>query len=157
MALRKSLLCRKAAFCTQAVINLGRSEWLARAQPVPWIFSLRALAAQKFLQKRKSLRCCAAGKPVLHASRSRNDTVKDQVEDGAAIGCTHSNGCNWTPSFHLGVTFFVPAVDTRAGLVSLSEKTSLFVETRGFLNKIRQQRRILFVSQPLRHVQKAIF
>jgi hypothetical protein len=40
---------------------------------------LRALAARNLLQQRKILRRCAAGNPDIQASRSGNDTVKDQV------------------------------------------------------------------------------
>lgn len=46
---------------------------------------LRARAAQKLLQWRKFLRRSAAGKPVFHAGRSRNDTLKHQVADGAEV------------------------------------------------------------------------
>jgi hypothetical protein len=55
------------------------------------IFVLRALAAQKLLQQRKSLRRCAAGKPVIHASRSGNETFKDQVADEAPFCCVLAN------------------------------------------------------------------
>ena len=42
-------------------------------------FVLRAPAAQKLLQQRKPLRRCAAKTAAIHASRSENDTLKDQV------------------------------------------------------------------------------
>jgi hypothetical protein len=37
------------------------------------------------LRQRKLLRRCAAGKPVIHANRSGNDTLKDQVADFVAV------------------------------------------------------------------------
>jgi hypothetical protein len=39
---------------------------------------LQALAARKLLQQRKFLRRCVVGKAVIHASRSENETLKDQ-------------------------------------------------------------------------------
>jgi hypothetical protein len=54
---------------------------------VSLVFSLHALAAQKMLQVRNYLRCHAAGKPAIHARRSKinlansqsTDMTKDQV------------------------------------------------------------------------------
>lgn len=53
---------------------------------------LRALAAQKLLQQRKSLRRCAAEKPVIHVRRSENDRLKDQVADFPDIPPDYLNG-----------------------------------------------------------------
>ena len=52
---------------------------------------LRALVARKFLQQRKFLRRRAAGKPVIHACRSENKMLKEQV---AALSALHSEGIN---------------------------------------------------------------
>ena len=60
-----------------------RSERQERAHTGPIDFVLRALAARKLLQQRKSLRRCAAEQPVIHVSRSENDMFKDQVADKA--------------------------------------------------------------------------
>jgi len=46
---------------------------------------LRALAARKLLQKRKSPCRCAAEKPAIHACRSENNTLKDQAADETAV------------------------------------------------------------------------
>jgi hypothetical protein len=46
---------------------------------------LRALAARKLLQLRKSLRRSAAEIPDIQASRSGNDMAKDQVVDFVAV------------------------------------------------------------------------
>jgi hypothetical protein len=54
---------------------------------------LRALAAWKLLRKRKFLRCCAAEKTAIHASRSGNDTLKDQVANKADNRPTKVNVC----------------------------------------------------------------
>ena len=66
------MLCRKAAFCTQAVINLGRSEWLARAHTGPVGFVLRTLAAQELPQEREISCRRAEGRPAIHVDRSKD-------------------------------------------------------------------------------------
>jgi|GEM_PF-6280269 len=71
----------------RADVNADCREGLKRAQSGPLDFVLRALAARKLLQKRKSVRRCAAGKAVIHASRSENETLKDQVADVPDICC----------------------------------------------------------------------
>lgn len=55
------------------------SECRERAHTGRTDFVLRALAARMLLQRRKFLYRCAARKPVVHATRSENETLKDQV------------------------------------------------------------------------------
>jgi hypothetical protein len=55
------------------------------------IFSLHALAPAEMLHKRES--CCrkAVRKPVIHANRKRNDTLKDQIADLGFVRPSHGS------------------------------------------------------------------
>jgi len=46
---------------------------------------LRTVAARKLLHQHKFPCHCAAGKPVIHACCSENETPKDQVADKVAV------------------------------------------------------------------------
>jgi hypothetical protein len=48
------------------------------------IFSLRALAAKKMPQVLNHLRCHAAGKPAIHAKRSKTNPANSQTADKPA-------------------------------------------------------------------------
>lgn len=56
----------------------------ARSPICEFRFSPCSQAAQKSLRQRKPLRRRAAGKPVIHSSRSGNDELKAQVADRTA-------------------------------------------------------------------------
>ncbi|MFK7881433.1 hypothetical protein [Roseobacter sp.] len=58
----------------KTVVGELRSERLERAQPVPWIFSLRALAAQKMLRGRRSS-CRRADKETVVSMVRRTDQL----------------------------------------------------------------------------------
>lgn len=70
---------QRAADSLRPAIQVKCGEGLKGAHTGPVDFVLRALAARKLLQQRISLRCYAAEKPVIHASRSGNDILKAQV------------------------------------------------------------------------------
>lgn len=63
------------------------------------ILVLRVLAARKFLLESNPLRRCAAGKSVIQAHRSGNETLKDQgsrieTRDKLAVKAKQLNGSN---------------------------------------------------------------
>ena len=64
---------RRAEFPEPATRD-HRSEGTERAQSVNSVFPLRALAAQKMLQVLNHPRCHAAGKPAIHARRSKTNS-----------------------------------------------------------------------------------
>jgi hypothetical protein len=94
---RKRALQSLARFLT-ADFRARRGERLQRAQSGSVRFVLRAHAALKSLQLRKSHCRGAAGKPVIQASRSGNDTVKDQVADKVSFRRNCTDVCLGLPS-----------------------------------------------------------
>ena len=91
-----------------ADLHAARGECLERAQSGPVGFVLRALAARKLLQQRKFLRRCAEGNAVIHASRSENETLKDQVADKAAACLRYLNVCPKNTNCGLAPKCFAP-------------------------------------------------
>ena len=69
----KTAICPNAA---KAVVDTFRSERQLGAHCVISVFPPHVLAARILLQMRKFLRRGAAEKPVIHASRSKNNTLK---------------------------------------------------------------------------------
>jgi hypothetical protein len=56
------------------------------------VFPLRALAAQKMLQVLNHPRCHAAGKPAIHARRSKTNSAISQTADKAPFHSSDING-----------------------------------------------------------------
>jgi hypothetical protein len=67
---------RKAVY-PRPVVHGSRGEGSRRAHTGHIDFVLRALAARMLLQRRKFLCCYAARKPIVHANRGENETLKD--------------------------------------------------------------------------------
>ena len=89
-ALRNKLNCCDRQELTRADVHSKRSEWLLGAQTVPWIFSLRALAASG-MPREQEVRCrYAAEATVIHTGCSENQTsnslVADEIETGQLRG-----------------------------------------------------------------------
>jgi hypothetical protein len=70
------------------------------------------------LRQGKFLRRCAAGKPVIHASRSGNDTLKDQVTDKGCVRCMR-------PNVDSSIVKRIVHFDGRQPLSGISQRTTL--------------------------------
>lgn len=70
---------QRTALFLEPVVRRSCGEGVRRAHTGPVVFVLRALAARKLRQQRKSLRRGAAGKPVNYVRPSENKFLKVQL------------------------------------------------------------------------------
>ncbi|MFY9212272.1 MAG: hypothetical protein WAO69_14210, partial [Aestuariivita sp.] len=77
-AMRRERALQSFASSPTADLRVACGESRLRAQPVLWIFSLRALAASEMPQEQEIWCPCAAERAVTHADRSEDHTSNSQ-------------------------------------------------------------------------------
>lgn len=83
-----------------ASVRAKHRESGRRAQAVPWIFSLRVLAAQISLQGRRTSYHFAEGNAVIQTTRRESDTVSSQSVGHIPMRFVSGNNCRrFSPHF----------------------------------------------------------
>ena len=77
--------CSESRQTPEPVTRAKRSEGYRRAQSVNSIFSLTALAELKMPQLLSHLRCHAAGKPAIHARRSKTNPANSRTAGQSSL------------------------------------------------------------------------